>query len=72
MPLYCLFYPLRLYAYIPLRDGGGAVLKQSLHKGNVIAVIPVNLRCVPLAEAVGADTLIAEVVTDARKDFLDL
>ena len=55
----CLLYPLRLNPYIPLRHGGGAVLQEPLDKGNVIAVLLVNLSRVPLAEAVGADALIA-------------
>ena len=55
----CLLYPLRLNPYIPLRHGGGAVLQEPLDKGNVKAVIVVDLCGVPLAEAVGADALIA-------------
>ena len=50
-----LFDALWLNADVPLRGGCAAVLQQSLHKGNIVAVIFVNLRSVPLAEAVGAD-----------------
>lgn len=60
--LYCRFNPLWLNADIALCDGGGAVLQEPLHQGNIIAVCLVYLGGVPLAEAVGADTLIAQVV----------
>ena len=63
--------PLRFDADVALRDGCAAVLQQTLDKGNVEAVVLVNLRGVPLAEAVSADALIAEVVTDAGKDLLN-
>ena len=66
-----LFDPLRLDADIPLRDGGGTVLQQPLDKGNVEAVVPVNLRRVPFAEAVGADALKAQVIADNGKLLLD-
>lgn len=62
--------PLRFDANVSLRDGCAAVLQQTLDKGDVIAVVPVDFRGVPLAEAVRADALIAEVVTDAGKDLL--
>ena len=55
-------YPLRLNTDIPLCDGGGAVLQQPLNKGYVVAIGLVYLRGVPLTKAVGADTLIAQVV----------
>ena len=55
----CLLYPLRLNPYIPLRHGGGAVLQEPLDKGDIESAVFVNLRCIPLAEAVGADALIA-------------
>lgn len=66
-----LFNPLRLDADVPLCDGGGAVLQEPLDQGNVIAVRIVNLCCVPLAEAVGADALITQIVTDDGKLLLD-
>ena len=65
-----LFYPLRLNADVSLCYGGAAVLQEALHKGNVIAVVPVNLRCVPFPKAMGADSLIAQVITDAGEDLL--
>ena len=62
--------PLRLDADVSLGHGGGAVLQKPLDKGNVIAVVLVDLRRVPLAEAVSADALIAQVIADNRKDLL--
>ena len=62
--------PLWLYAYIPLRDRRAAVLQEPLHKGNVIAVVSVNLCCVPFPETMRADALIAKVITDKGKLFL--
>lgn len=60
--LYGRFYPLRLNTDIPLCDGGRAMLQKPLDKGNIIAVCLVNLRGVPFAEAVCADTLIAQII----------
>lgn len=71
MVLDCLLNPLRLDADIPLCGGGAAVLQEPLHKGNIITVILVNLRCVPLAEAVSAYIRIAQIVTDDCKLLLD-
>ena len=71
MVLDSLLYPLRLNADIPLCGGGAAVLQQPLHKGNVITVILVNLRCVPLAEAVSAYVGIVKIITDDCKLLLD-
>ena len=45
-------------------------MKQSLDKGNIIAVVSVNFCGVPFPKAVGADTLIAQVVTDKGKLLL--
>ena len=64
------FNPLRLNADITLRHGGGAVLQKALDQGNVISVCLVNLRRIPLAEAVGADALIAQVITGDGKLLL--
>ena len=38
------------------------MLQEPLDQGNVITVFLVDLRCIPLAEAVRADTLIATLV----------
>ena len=46
------------------------MLQKALHKGDVIAIIAVDLCRIPFAEAVGADPLIAQVITDASKDLL--
>ena len=64
MILYRLFDPLRLYADVPLRGGCAAVLQQSLHQGNIEAIGIVDFCCVPLAKAVGADSLEAQVIAD--------
>ena len=58
MILNCLLNFLRFNADVPLRGGGTAVLKEPLHQCYVKAVGVVNLCCVPLAEAVGTDTLV--------------
>ena len=47
------------------------MLQQPLHKGNIVTVILVNLRCVPLAEAVGAYVGIVKIITDDCKLLLD-
>lgn len=65
-----LLYPLWLNANVSLCHRCAAVLQESLNKGNVIAVVLVNLRRVPLAEAVSADSLIAQIIADASKDLL--
>ena len=52
-----LFDPLWLDTDIPLCGGGGSVLEETQDKGNVKAVVAVNLCRIPLAKAVGADTL---------------
>ena len=56
--------PLRFNTDIALSDGCGAVLQQSLDKGNIITVVLIDLGSIPLAETVGTDALIAEVITD--------
>ena len=64
-------FPL-LYADITLCDGGRAVLQKVLDEDNVVIVRPVYLRCVPLAERMGADAVIAEIVTDFAQMLLYL
>ena len=58
MILNCLLNLLRLNADVSLSGGGTAVLKEPLHQRYVKAVCVVDFRCVPLAEAVGTDTLV--------------
>lgn len=62
---------LRLDADIPLCGACAAVLQQPLHKGYIEAIGVVDLRSVPLAEAVGADPVEAQVITDDMKLLLD-
>lgn len=54
--------------------GCRAVLQEPLNKGNVIAVVLVYLRCVPLAEAVSAYAFIAKVVANnyINKDLISI
>lgn len=66
-----LFNPLRLNADIALRGGGTAVLQESLNQDDVIAIGLVNLGSIPLAEAMGTDALIAQVVADDPQLLLD-
>ena len=70
MILYRLFNFLRLDTDIPLRGSCAAMLKEPLHKCYIVAIGIVDLRCVPFAEAVGADTLIAQIVAYNPKLFL--
>ena len=46
------------------------MLQKPLDKGYVITAILVNLRCIPLAEAVRADLFITKVIAYNRKLFL--
>jgi len=62
--LNCLLNSLRLNTDIPLRGGCAAVLKKPLHQRYVKAVCVVDFRCVPLAEAVGTDTLVPQIIAD--------
>ncbi len=67
---YRLFDALRFNADVALRHACAAVLQKALHKGNVITAILVNFCCIPLAEAVGANPLKAQIVTHKGKLFL--
>ena len=51
------FDPLRLNANVSLSNRGGTVLEKSLDKGDVITVVLVDFRSIPLAETVSADAL---------------
>ena len=64
MPLNGLLDLLLLDANISLCHGGGGMLQELLHQGNVIVAVLVNLCGVKLAEAMGADACIAQVVTN--------
>ncbi len=71
MSFYRLLDPLRLDPDIPLRDGSGTVLQEALHKGNVITIVAVDLRCVPFSETVSADPFITQIITNTSKNLLD-
>ena len=71
MSLYGLFNAFWLYADIPLCYRCGAVLREPLDKGNVKAVVAVNLGGVPFPKAVGADSLIAQILANNRKLLLN-
>ena len=71
MVLNGLFDSLRLNANVTLRGGCTAVLQKPLDKGDVIAICLVDLRGIPLAETVSADTLKAQVVADQFQLLLD-
>ena len=64
MPLDGLLDLLGLDTDIPLGHGGGGVLQELLYQGDVVPAVLVDFRGVELAEAVGADPRIAQVVTD--------
>ena len=64
MILNCLLNFLWLNADVSLRGGCGTVLKEPLHQCYVKAVCVVDFRCVPLAEAVGTDTLVPQIIAD--------
>ena len=70
MILNCLLNSLWLNADVPLRSGCGTVLKEPLHQRYVKAVCVVDFRCVPLAETVGTDTLVPQVIADNVKLLL--
>ena len=70
MILNCLLNSLRLNADIPLGGGSGTMLQKPLHQRNIEAVGLVYLRCIPLAEAVGTDALIAQIVAYTPKLLL--
>ena len=70
MILNCLLNLLRFDADVSLRGGCGTVLKEPLHQCYVKAVCVVDFRCIPLAEAVGTDTLVPQIIADDMKLLL--
>ena len=72
MPLYRCFQFLSLDAYIPLCDRRTAVLQQLLNKSDIVPIVLVNLRGIELPKAMGADTLIPQILTYDAQLFLDL
>ena len=67
----CLFDFLRLNADVSLGNGCAAVLKELLYKDDVIVAVLINLRCIEFAEAMCADVLKAQIVTDHLQLLLD-
>ena len=57
-----LFHLLITHADVAPGDHRTAVLEQTLNQNDVMTVVVVYARCVPLAEAVCADVLIAKVI----------
>ena len=70
MFLDCLLNFLQLNADISLGGGGTAVPKEPLHQCYVKAVCILDFRCVPLAEAVGTDTLVPQIIANNVKLLL--
>ena len=64
MPFDGLFDLLLLDSDITLGHGGGGMLQELLDQGDVVVAVLVNLCGIELPEAVGADPLISQVVTD--------
>ena len=71
MVLDCGFDLLWFNADVPLCSGCTAMLQQPLHQRNVKAVCVVDLRCIPLAEAVSADPLEVQIVAHDFQVLLD-
>ena len=71
MVLDCGFDLLRLDADVSLRGGGGTVLQQPLHQRDVVIVFVVDLRCIPLAETMGADPFQIQIITHDFQLLLD-
>ena len=71
MPFDGLLDLLLLDADIPLCHGGGGVLQELLDQSDVVVAVPVYLCVVELAEAVGADACIAQIVTNQLQLLLN-
>ena len=77
MILNCLLNSLRLNTNVSLRGGCAAMLKEPLHQCYIEPVCVVAFRCIPLAETVGADPLVTQIVagnmqTEPINNFLVL
>lgn len=66
-----LFHLSLLDTNVSLSDGGAAVLQEMLDKGNVITVVPVNLRGIELPEGMGSYVPDIQVVTHQLELLLD-
>ena len=62
---------LLLDADVTLCDGGGAVLKELLNESNIVVAVLVDFGSVEFAEAMCADVLKAQIVTDHLQLLLD-
>lgn len=62
MAFYGSLNTLRFDADVALGGRRAAMLEQPLHEGNVVPVVFVNLRREPFPEAMGADTLVAQII----------
>ena len=72
MVLDCGFDFLRLNADVSLRSGGRTMLQQPLHQRDVVIVFVVDLRCIPLTETVGGDSLEVQMVISVGGDSVFL
>ena len=70
MPFNGSLNPLWLYADIPLRNRGTAMLEEPLHKCNIITIVFINFGGIPFSKRVCADALISKSITDKGKLFL--
>lgn len=71
VPLYCLFYALRLNADVSLCHACAGMLQKTLDKGNVKAVVAVDFCCKVFPKAMGADPLKAQVIAHKGKLLLN-
>ena len=71
MAFYCALHFLLLNPDIPLGDSGRAVLEQLLYQRNIVSAVLVDLRGVPLPEAVGTDAGMSQIITDLLQVPLD-
>ena len=62
----CFDFPL-LDADIPLCNSCTAMLQKVLHQGDIVPIVPVNLRCVVLAETVGTNARNVQIITNDFK-----
>ena len=62
----------RLDSDVPLGGCCVSVLQKVLHQGNVAIVILIDLRGIEFPEAMGTNTLIAQVIAGLLQDHLDI
>ena len=71
MPLNGILHLSLLDADVPLGYGSAAVLEELLHQSDVVMTVFINLRGIILAETVGADPRIPQIVTHRFQMPLD-